>query len=131
MTLSLLSMLARLDLDPWREAAELARLPDKIAAERLASLIAAPPNGLAAHFDPGAIAARLIALLPRRSGSSSASCRTALRAGAATNSRAIAITVILIVLLLGAGWIAARYQTPPRADNALTPISARDGNSHE
>ncbi len=123
MPLSVLSMLARLDIDPWQEAAELARSPGKIATERLASLIAAPPNGLAAPLDSGAIAGRLITLLPHRSGSDSASRPIALGAGAVTNSRAIAISAILITFLLGAGWIAARYQTLPQVDSAQAPAS--------
>ena len=37
MLLSVLSALARLDLDPWREAAELARMPKHTAKQRLTS----------------------------------------------------------------------------------------------
>ena len=122
MPLSVLSMLARLDIDPWQEAAELARSPGKIATERLASLIAAPPNGLAAHLDPTTIAARLITLLPHRSGSS-ASRRTVFGAGAVTNSRAIAISAILITFLLGAVWIRASHQPSPQVDSAQAPAS--------
>ena len=66
MLLSVLSALARLDVDPWQEAAKLARLPWETATQSLASLIAALPDGPSAHLDPGTIAARLIALLPRR-----------------------------------------------------------------
>jgi hypothetical protein len=49
MLLSVLSALARLDVDPWREAAELAQLPRQTATQRLASLIAALPDGPSAH----------------------------------------------------------------------------------
>jgi hypothetical protein len=62
--LSVLSALARLDLDPWREAAELSRLPKGVAAARLERLIARLPRGRWAEADLGAIADRLIALLP-------------------------------------------------------------------
>lgn len=65
MLLSVLSALARLDVDPWQEAAELARLPGEAATERLASMIAALPDGPSAPSDPRTIAARLVALLPR------------------------------------------------------------------
>ena len=40
MLLSVLSALARLDVDPWQEAAQLAGLPGETATQRLASLIA-------------------------------------------------------------------------------------------
>src|SRR5476649_443382 len=62
MLLSVLSALARLDVDPWQEAANLARLPGSTAIERLTSLIAALPGRPASQPDPGTIAARLIAL---------------------------------------------------------------------
>jgi hypothetical protein len=63
--LSVVSALARLDIDPWREAAELTRLPRDAAAQRLAHLLANLPSGRSAAPDLGPIAARLIALLPR------------------------------------------------------------------
>ena len=44
MPLSVLSALARLDIDPWQEADKLARLPGETATQRLASLIAALPD---------------------------------------------------------------------------------------
>jgi hypothetical protein len=65
--LTVLSVLARLDIDPWVEAARLAQLPGEVAARTLAGLISALPNGSATPQDSGTIAARLITLLPRRS----------------------------------------------------------------
>ena len=69
MPLSVLSALARLDLDPWQEASELSDLPKDTAKQRLASLIARLPGGRWAQADSRAIAERLIDLLPRRSSS--------------------------------------------------------------
>jgi hypothetical protein len=66
MPLSVLSALARLDVDPWQEAAELSELPKENATQRLASLIARLPCGRWTQADAGAIASRLIELLPRR-----------------------------------------------------------------
>ena len=43
-TLSVLSALARLDVDPWDEATSLARMPREAAAERLTALIDALPR---------------------------------------------------------------------------------------
>jgi hypothetical protein len=59
--LSMLSVLARLGLDPWEEAAKLAQLPTASAAERLVPLIAAIPS---AYPDAGTVSNRLICLLP-------------------------------------------------------------------
>ena len=64
--LTVLSVLARLDIDPWEEAARLAQLPGEAAAQALAGLISALPKSSAAPQDSGTIAARLITLLPRR-----------------------------------------------------------------
>ena len=66
MPLSVLSALARLDVDPWEEAAELSELPKDTATQRLASLIARLPGGRWAQADARTIASRLIELLPRR-----------------------------------------------------------------
>jgi len=123
MLLSVLSALARLDVDPWQEAAELAQLPRQTATQRLASLIAALPDGPSAHLDPGSIAARLIVLLPRGAGSNIASRETLLNDGAVTNSRTI-MYVIIIAFMLGAQYIIASHQTPAQVDNAHAPASS-------
>ena|SRR5579872_7497573 len=69
MLLSVASALARLDLDPWQEAAKLARLPEMSAKERLGSLLAILTDRPSTGADPERIlAARLIALLPRQAG---------------------------------------------------------------
>jgi hypothetical protein len=62
-TVSVLSALARLDLDPWGEAAKLARLPKELAAHRLAGLIAPCASGTA-PAQARRTAAKLVALLP-------------------------------------------------------------------
>src|SRR5665213_2233484 len=68
---SVLSGLARSDVDPWLEAAKLAQLPGEAATKELAALIDALPDRAASYPDPRTIAARLIALLPRPPGSNS------------------------------------------------------------
>jgi hypothetical protein len=67
MPLSVLSALARLDIDPWGVAAELSELPKEIATQKLASLIARLPGGQWTQADLRGIAHRLIELLPRPS----------------------------------------------------------------
>lgn len=66
MVLSVLSALARRNLDPWDEAARLARLPRAAAISFLTTLIATLPDGPSPRTDPGPMAERLIDLLPRR-----------------------------------------------------------------
>lgn len=65
MPLSVLSALARLNIDPWQEAAELSALPVDHAIQRLARLVGRSPGGLRETNDCQEIAARLIKLLPR------------------------------------------------------------------
>ena len=124
MLLSVISALARLDLDPWQEATRLAGLPKEAATQRLTSLIAALPEGLSARLAPGAIAARLIALLPHsaapditwRQTPHSADDVRKLRTGAY-------LFAVLFVVMLAAQWTVASQQTPPQTDSDSAPAS--------
>jgi len=62
--LAVASILGRMSLDPWNEAASLAALPADVAARRLASFIEAMPNQQLEHPEVATLAARLIKLLP-------------------------------------------------------------------
>ena len=64
MTLSVVSALARLGFDPWREAARLADLPRPQAVAALAGSFDQLPHGLDGQFDHVGQATRLISLLP-------------------------------------------------------------------
>ncbi|MDB6010194.1 MAG: hypothetical protein JWL65_2444 [Gammaproteobacteria bacterium] len=66
MPLSVVSVLARMELDPWVEAASLADLPAETAARKLAAWLDALPDPTLKAASPDTRAARLIALLPRR-----------------------------------------------------------------
>ena len=122
MLLSVLSALARLDVDPWQEAAQLARLPREAATQRLALLIAALPGWPSTHPDPGTIAGRLITLLPRRPRSDISSRDTLPGARTVANSRILTF-VIIMAFMLGVQFIVASRQPPP-ADNSPGPASS-------
>lgn len=66
-TLTVLSALTRLGIDPWVEAARLSELPPETAARALAAAITVLPVGHWKGTDLKAIAARLVTHLPRRS----------------------------------------------------------------
>ena len=66
MPLSVVSVLARMDLDPWVEAAKLADLPAETAARKLAAWLDALSDPALKPASPDTRAIRLIALLPRR-----------------------------------------------------------------
>ncbi len=127
MLLSVLSALARLDVDPWQEAAKLALLPGETATQRLAALIAALPDGPSVHRDPGTIAARLIALLPRRAESNTPSRETLRGVGAATNFQTvrwlILVNATFLAFMVAAQWIVASRQPPAPVDNVHAAAS--------
>ncbi len=64
---SVLSVLARHDIDPWHEAAQLAQMPKTTAIARLASMISSVNLDLTPQSSAETIAARLIELLPMHS----------------------------------------------------------------
>src|SRR5271168_41353 len=119
MLLSVLSALARLDVDPWAEADQLAQLPGETATQRLALLIAALPEGPSAHLDPGAVATRLIALLPRRASSDIPSRETLFTISAVNGPRGLIYAIVIfLAVVLGAQWFIAIHQPSPQVDNA-------------
>jgi hypothetical protein len=134
MVLTVLSALARLDVDPWREASELARMPRAAANQRLASLVAALPNASSTTSQPGTIADRLIALLPRDDSPSVAACAKLMGADAVRNShrvaRVLAINLLLLAGMLCAQWALVNLKPPadagiiqaPASSMALSPI---------
>ena len=66
MLLSVLSALARLDVDPWQEAATLTKMPAQGATRRLTSHLSSLPSGAAALSAPSTVLS-LISLLPEDS----------------------------------------------------------------
>jgi hypothetical protein len=120
MTLSVLSALARLDVDPWEEAAELSELPKSTATQRLASLIAQLPGGRWTLADSRAIAVRLIELLPRRS---SSKVPLAEKAQGLREMSGSAVAKMLICAALGvtALIIAASRESSSPGDHADAP----------
>jgi hypothetical protein len=124
MLLSVLSALARLDLDPWREAAELARMPKQAAKQRLTSLIEALPDSLSTRPEPETISTRLFTLLPRGASSTIASSKTFPVAGAELNIRG-AIFVLAVYLLFAAGMMGAKWSaSSPRPSPGIDSARA-------
>lgn len=128
MLLSVLSALARLGLDPWREAAELARMPNQAAQQRLTSLISALPEAPSTRPGPETISTRLIALLPRGASAALASGETLPVDSAARNVRvfiyAVAVNLLLMVAMMGAQWAAPRPQPSTNTDGAQASASS-------
>jgi hypothetical protein len=64
LSVSVLSALARLDVDPWELAEALARMPFDTAVDRFAAILKTLPCVACGREHPLALARRLIALLP-------------------------------------------------------------------
>ena len=109
-TLSVLSTLARLGMDPWQEAGRLAKLPRTAAVDELARIIATMPASLWSLADATAIAARLVALLPVGGGGLSVTSATQ-HVDAAT----IATRLLALLPARGGPSIAPAAQSAPPA----------------
>jgi len=126
MPLSVLSALARQNVDPWQEAAELARLPEELSVRRLTALIGVLPEGPTPRQNPKITAARLIALLPRVTGFEFPP-RAAFLGSAIVTRRPSTILVVMFLLavVLGTQVFAARSNEPPKIASARTlPVSS-------
>jgi hypothetical protein len=105
--LNTVSVFARHDIDPWREAAELSRLPRDSAIRRLAALLARMPGRPGGLPDAERIAVRLLTLLPLQTSSGDAvSPRDASRVQA-FNPTSIAICLGFTVIVLMSGFFQA------------------------
>jgi hypothetical protein len=121
MPLSVLSALSRLNVDPWREAAELSELPKGVAAQRLASLIARLPGGRWPLADARAIADRLIQLLPHRDSSVPSVMKTRGLHGMNVST----IVLICAALVIAGLIIATSYERSARNDDADAPAYSK------
>jgi hypothetical protein len=122
MPLSVVSALARLDFDPWREAARLSDLPQESALAALDGLIRRLPAGHWNQSDTRKIAARLVELLPRGDPAAQQGETSPGGRAKATSS----IVVWLIVLALG-GYalfdMSASWALRPADHGASAPVS--------
>lgn len=98
-TVSVLSTLARLGLDPWDEAADLADLPRADARTRLERLLARFGDVPALRKDQGTIIPRLLELLPK-AGSRRGVQGMTLPAATGTLGAGPVIAVLIVLLFL-------------------------------
>ena len=120
-TLSVLSALARLDVDPWREAASLARMSREAAAERLTALIDALPHEAASAIGSKASAADLVALLPKSKTPSFPTSDMALGASGFWPRPMLVGLSALVLMLLIVFAMSARF--PTGSENGASPLA--------
>jgi hypothetical protein len=126
MPLSVVSVLARMGMDPWVEAASLAGLPAETAARKLAAWLDVLPDPALKPASPDTRAARLITLLPRRRDPDPPQPPAGTGAVAAAQPRAlikVILIAIYIILSLGIQLFYARRE-PPAAPELTHPPAA-------
>jgi hypothetical protein len=122
--LTVLSVLARRNVDPWEEAADLSRLPRDTAARKLMSMITASPALSSTLAGQTAVADRLIALLPDHMASADGTPAALpdlppIRRSPPTR-KLMLIAIYIGVMLLGQ-WIAASIFERAPVDVASAP----------
>jgi len=119
--LSVLSALARMDLDPWEEAAVLARLPDESMANKVIALFRTVPDETLSDQDRDTMAKRLCALLPRPETAHIKANAASLPADDATHSKlGIFLFSLFMIALMTTQFVMARMQPPKQG----TPSTA-------
>ena len=123
--LSVISVLARSDLDPWLEAVGLARMSRAKATARLCGLIAALPDGPPSGRPVDAIAGELVALLPQTDkfarSPKAASPETAASAVIIPNGR-FGLVAVALALLIAFSLLFSPH-TPPGAEQIGPPLA--------
>lgn len=129
--LSVVSVLARLDLDPWHEAVHLASLPPNTAARKLASILEAAHTAAMGSSDICSIATRLVAMLPRPATALSPSSADSPGSAGMSSARSTAnwrsLAVYLIVVIVTQLLMAHLIPTPrtARLASSSSSISAQ------
>jgi hypothetical protein len=122
MPLTVASVLARLDFDPWAEAADLADLSREAATEKLIALLAGVPNGPSPGADTATLASHLVALLhpapkPRVSTAAAAQSRPEVAPQPRRVKLAIYYLLALIFMLVG-HWVMTHPGAPTPTDTS-------------
>jgi hypothetical protein len=98
--LSVISAMARLDLDPWAEASQLAKLPAASATQKLTSFIDGLQKTSAAPHVDKMIASRLIALLPGHTNTKTAAKAASVNAAAKDPRFSLLFFVVSMTIML-------------------------------
>jgi hypothetical protein len=113
--LSVLSALARLDIDPWQEATSLARMPRETAAARLTELIETLPQAPASAIPSRMSAADLVALLPKGKALDVRSSDSAFAATDLRETRVLFVLSAFAVMMLIVFAMSAHFSPEPGA----------------
>jgi hypothetical protein len=133
MPLTVLSALARMNVDPWEEASKLTQLPKESAVTQLASLLGALRNAPVAGLDPARIAPPLIALLPCPRDRAPLMLKALAQAVPTKHPAAVStvltvltyvISMLVVQWLMGSHQAPKQIQAPPTSAPAIESPSA-------
>jgi hypothetical protein len=123
--LSVISALARSDLDPWLEAVGLARMSRDQATARLRGLIVALPGGPPSDRSVDAIAGELVRLLPRIDKFAlppkAASAETAAPAAVMTQNGRFRLGAVALALLVAFSLLLSTHTPSGTGQNGAPP----------
>ncbi len=122
-TLTVLSALTRLGIDPWLEAARLADLPRETGARALAAAIAVLPEGDWKVADLSAIATRLVNRLPSPAAPAPQPAQGATGRDTKAKPRAV-MWLVGIVLLAGVLFSMSHSDTGPPPEPSPGAVSS-------
>lgn len=125
--LSVLSALARLDVDPWQEATCLARMPRDAAAARMTQLMEALPHAPANAIPSAMSAVDLVALLPKLNALDVRSSDRAFAAPGLRETRVLFALSAFAVMILIVCAISANFSPGP--GNGANPPAPRGDDS--
>jgi hypothetical protein len=127
MQLSVLSALARQNVDPWEIAQKLSSLPRDKALPLLTPLLACIPSGAEGRDAPEDIAARLIALLPSPRAATKNPGVSGLSSPSANpvpNIEKLRLIVAFALLLLMSQWLITGWLSKSKIETPLSPAAA-------
>lgn len=122
MMLTVVSALARQNVDPWALALHLDRLPGEAATHEMAAMIAQISAAFAVPPAPEAIAARLVALLPRRISRQRVEPAVTRSGGVDMRRRWLPIIVGYVLIILASQWVLAgihKHSSPHTAPKII------------
>jgi len=135
MPLTVLSALARVDVDPWEEAAKLTLLSQDAAVKQLVSLFGLLRN-TSANLDPARFAVSLVALLPAplaRANSKFKSMSQSVPEKSSGSASTLLSVLTYLMFMLFSSWLLANLEAPqqkpadagasPTADSPALPVA--------
>ena len=123
--LTVLSVLARLDKDPWAQAAEWAKMPSAAAADGLTQSILRMPMFKPAFIEARDTAVRLVMLLPHQAGTTTQTAGRTVFEFKLPEWLPLAIFCAILGLAVVAGTLAAVPTAPPpvRTDGQVRAVT--------